>query len=454
MSDFFCFFHIFLRRKQIFLFFRTYKKEKAKENTILKGKHFNKVLIMGILLALFACTAIGCGKSAESSEKTSGKVTVIKEQSQLERGRFYVETEDGYAVPYWGNTSFDTGSNYNSSNEQRVAWFTDQDWDCIPTVYAGSKVVYRTNEDFDETFYFQKFADIGYSIGVCNMTTTDTGRYKFSTDLDRNQINPSSDASKLLDLQGVNVTIDTVGGALVRSNMVSSCGTILGLNANEDYPVDIYVGTEIQNYSLKADSRVLNNIQVNRMTQYEFVKAEIIEIPIPSTFASGYYSVNGSGLFRYISAEDKGKDYTKIDMNQLNLGDGDYSDYLGNNQYYEHNHTETLTLANNGTYTIRVHIDGDPNPDLLVGEYDQPLSVFVTVDSKPIELKKNQEGVYTATFEATRGIAMLEYKNINGRVHSYSLLYHDPEEELLEDSELPLGSSEAPVESPEVTEEK
>lgn len=392
------------------------------------GKHMIMTLIATMILSCTGCTAEQAGIETSASESAEVKLNVmyIENMEDLARGNFYVETPDGYASPYWGDVSFDIES-YMSSDSSKVAWFNDYDWTAIPTIYEGDHVVYRTNQELSENFYFERFLDIGYSLGIANMEQTQTGRYKIDIDADtKNQIKPTSDAFRLTELGENALIIDAIGGTPLRSSLISECGTITNLKKDNSYICDVYVGTEIQPYEIIADSRVLYSGQVNLVHDYEFIQAEIIEIEIPDYFNSGYYSVNGSGIFRYV----KGSHYTEdTDFNILNPASQEAADKLAEASANKMESTEYVDILSPGTYKITFAYDEEINVNLLTEEMTSDNvpapEAYINTGNDMVIFTKAERGnrILVADITVETGSYPVEISKIYGRGYSIDIQY-------------------------------
>ena len=93
--------------------------------------------------------------------------------------------------------------------------------------------------------------------------------------------------------------------------MVTRAGTVLGLTKDSKYSVDVYVGSELSRLTLRADSRALAAMKTYDLTDYTFLEDKVLRIDIPQSLPTGYYLVNGKGLFRYVagSAYDENTDF-------------------------------------------------------------------------------------------------------------------------------------------------
>ena len=81
--------------------------------------------------------------------------------------------------------------------------------------------------------------------------------------------------------------------------------SVKGLKKDAAYKCEFYTGTYFQDYKLTADARTFHQIEAYTFSDYDFVHSNFIVINLPDYMNSGYYSINGLGLFRYITEEDK-----------------------------------------------------------------------------------------------------------------------------------------------------
>lgn len=149
-----------------------------------------------------------------------------------------------------------------------------------------------------------------YTIGVANMMAdggdhyyieyamTDEDDYKYFLDLE-------SDAAQLTDIEIITkLYLDKVGSIKVTKDTVSDGGTVLGLTKDKQYKCEFYTGTYYQDYVLTANIHTFTSMEFFTAYNYEFAHSRFIIIEIPDYFKSGYYMLNGVGLFRYVADED------------------------------------------------------------------------------------------------------------------------------------------------------
>jgi len=127
---------------------------------------------------------------------------------------------------------------------------------------------------------------------------SDEEDYKYYLDL-------TSDVSQLTDLEVVTkLYLDKVGEVKVDEESVSDGGTVLGLTKDKQYVCEFYTGTFYQDFLLTANIHSFGSMERFVSYDYEFMHSTFIVIEIPEYFTSGYYFVNGVGLFRYVDDED------------------------------------------------------------------------------------------------------------------------------------------------------
>lgn len=315
-------------------------------------------------VAAIALTVSSSGCSLYRSNKpanTPGQVDVIESADDLRDGGYYILSEDKYQACYVGASSFDM-SKVSPTKDSKVLWFGD-DWGKIPTLYEGDQLVFYTTAVLDEKFALERYEDLGYTFGFCNMQKTDSGRFSLSTDPDDLTVFAASSAKEILSLTKKSVIIEAVGKTAIRAGMVTRAGTVLGLTKDSKYSVDVYVGSELSRLTLRADSRALAAMKTYDLTDYTFLEDKVLRIDIPQSLPTGYYLVNGKGLFRYVagSAYDENTDFNAPEEGSSSTNaDGGMV------------RTETITIDKAGTYilTIRYAAGTDnvkPTANLVTG---------------------------------------------------------------------------------------
>ena len=309
-------------------------------------KMFGKALTIGMAAAMLLT---GCGSQGTATGggadpgETDSKAIAL--QKQLEDGRFYVRKKDKdgkwqYYPVCAGEKTFDDDDIVEMADPKR-SFMYKKDYADIPTLDqdAGDELVMCTGAEFSEDFVYERFEDAGYTIGLVNLVTSDSGRYYVSTDEEKANTYPGGDTDDILLFNAKdneNVILEALGGVPLRTvlnedgtvnyTFLTDYGSLTGLKKDESYDADVYVGTILHAFKFKADVREFGSMQVYKSHDYEFVDKGLIKMDIPDWFNSGYYSMNAQGLFRYKkSGTADATDDNLADYNVRNINPADDS---------------------------------------------------------------------------------------------------------------------------------
>ena len=314
-------------------------------------------IMLALSSSLTSCSLYRQGRAPASSEK----IDVIDSIDELRDGGFYILSNGKYQSCYVGTSSFDM-SRISDTKDSKVLWF-GTDWGKIPTMYEEDQLVFHTTGVLDEKFVLERYEDLGYTFGFCNLERTTSGRYSLSTDPEDLTVLSSSSAEELLTLTKKSVIIEAVGKTPIRSGMVTRAGTVLGLTKNSRYSVDVYVGSELSRLTLQADSRALAAMKTYNLSDYTFLESKVLRIDIPRSLPTGYYLVNGKGVFRYVagSSYDENTDFNAPEEEKGGTSNGS-----------ETVRTETINIEKTGTYILTIQYSAgtdktEPSANLITG---------------------------------------------------------------------------------------
>lgn len=329
----------------------------------------NKRLISIVIVVVMACLTIlsslaltGC-----SSKKDKGPQKLVFDQNDekaylngLEDGKFYVRHKNEFSEVYFNNTTFEKGKMVTRANEKRIYWFKE-DEDKIPTLYKGDSLVLFTRKSLEEKFILERFMDLGYSVGLCMMTPTESGRYAISTDIKKKNTYPYSDADAITKLSNKQVIVDSINKPIRyykeeydkdTNELISppesiivptKYGTIPNLKQNEYYDVKVYEGTVEHDYKLQANVFILGSMEVLTDLNYKFDDEYLLGISLPADLKTGYYSINGQGLFRYVAESTYNKN---TNFNEPNETDKEKEESYESQRYADENVELDLTREN------------------------------------------------------------------------------------------------------------
>ncbi|RHU82988.1 hypothetical protein DXC24_12845 [Clostridium sp. OM08-29] len=376
-----------------------------------------------IVLTIMALCLTGCSRKKINDKteiKIDNNIEYVESLDELEENTYYVVHDGKYEKPYIKNASFDIKYDTSSTlNEDDVAWYME-DFSKIPTLYSGDYIVYYTSEEFNENFYIRRYEYLGYTVGISKMERLDSGRYAFGIGT-YETINPDSDANRLKEEGETRAIIDNIGGAQLRSGNVSKAGTIIGLSKNKSYAADVYIGTELKSYILKADSIALRAMETDTIKDYTFLRSKVIRLNLPDYLNDGYYDINGSGIFRYV----KGTSYTdSTDFNVPNIVPEQTADA-------ENVKDETQDLSQDANATVTeqftVNKEGTVTVTVTYGELSNVSYDVANPTSKVIgnysvyTLSDDGNGQMKMSANLKAGTYKLEISGLYGRSYKYEV---------------------------------
>lgn len=269
--------------------------------------------IIALVAGVFGYTKYQEKKAAEAAANVDYSLQTLTED-QLQGGNYYINDGSSFyqVAPgtLYSSKDDDTAIATEASPDTRMVMFGKDD-EQIPTLYKDSKLIYKSSdfnnpsaegtvESTPTDFYLERFYDEGYSIGVRGLTNIDGT--KFRTTISGVTYYPGSDASLILPTESdKELTLDKVNGVPISTDNVTSAGTIKGLTQGQSYTVDAYVGTSPVGGSIIADTHMFTSYELYDIKDYDLSENGYAVITMPDYMWSGYYYINGVGMFRYVN---------------------------------------------------------------------------------------------------------------------------------------------------------
>ena len=414
-------------------------------------KHISAIIVMATM-AIATAGLAGCG--SQSSEKVSDKPSYLE---LLENNKFYVRhADDTCEEVYFGQGTYESGRTVNTPDRERVLWYQD-DYEKIPTLYEGDSLIFYSTDVLTEKFILERYEDYGYTIGLCGLTSTPSGRLSISTKTNDNCTFPNGDTDVILTYQNDTVVLDKLGGQELRYEAPSSIttqeereeaiknapitesGTIKGLKKDLVYEAEVYEGTILhEGLEFTANVHAFGSMEVTETTDFVFeVENNVIRVNIPDFFNSGYYNINGLGMFRYV----KGKTYTD-DMDFFNVPNVvpeedensktitvQESSYQAVDKKSEQKEEQTVpkkeTKKDEKTTSFKVTATGRLNIQIsftLKDGYDavgdglpDPSAVITTPSGRTISLEPDGDGLFLSLNATELGEYKITYYDLNVR---------------------------------------
>ena len=295
-----------------------------------------------LLFLVVTLTLSGCGLFSTFGDSKKEEKFEYSDINELKSGRAYVWNAASNETIYDDIAKVNSESvffrvhlgDYNFKNEElkemfehpRTIWMNEKNDKRIPTVTSRDALIYISDTQVPDSIVFERFGDYGYTIGVANLIA-DGGEHYYlpyaadGENLYKYYLDMKSDASQLGDFKTITkLYLDKVGNVKVNKDSVTDGGTVAGLTKGEQYVCEFYTGTYYQDYLLTANIHTFCSFERFISYEYEFLHSNCISVTIPDYFKSGYYVVNGVGLFRYVADEDL-ESYDKGEFDSINWND-------------------------------------------------------------------------------------------------------------------------------------
>lgn len=218
------------------------------------------------------------------------------------REGFFVKNEDGTFTPIMNQLTGYQGVSEEAS-PVRYLWFTNNQINLsnlIPVVTEESPLVmiYDHDKNMPQTYYLEKYAYRGYTIGCHIYREPDNSLY-FSTE---GYLSTSNAGESVSEVSGDIYRISTINGSdiLPHKNVDNNMQLLLGLEKDKYYDFEFYQGTKYRKLTTIADTMVLQSEDMMILNNpYTKTKEGYFIINLPDNLKSGYYYICGLGLFRY-----------------------------------------------------------------------------------------------------------------------------------------------------------
>ncbi|MCD8084621.1 MAG: hypothetical protein LUE86_14225 [Clostridiales bacterium] len=426
-----------------------------------------KSLLAGIMVliaaggGLFAVKMMKDKKAAEVAEQAAVEATMTPTQrvyaaSEITGGTYYIKDGDNF-YPVVSGTLYSSAKNDTAIAKiadpaNRILMFGSDDA-TIPTMYSDSSLVFKAQdgESIPQEFILERFSDNGWSVGIRGLSQITGGNLR--TVVDGFTFYPGSSISSLNVSSGNELIFDKIDGLPFGSNILSSVGTIDGLEQGKSYKLDAYVGTNYVGMEAIADTHIFISMERYSMTEYSMDPSGYMIVSFPHDLWSGYYYINGLGVFRYInqpksmgdSVEDFNTPYYITDCTgneTINPASG-YGNDTDNDRTWDYTipvPSDTSILEITVTFQGSL-ASGTPDAKLISpngGEYPLELKNDVT-NTLYIKTEFPQEGTWTVSMS-----------NMASRVFDVSVSFGESVTGQIEISKTDEKQAEMHVELPEM----
>jgi len=281
----------------------------------------NKLYISIISILTSMCLLTGCelpqiGGSRPSNEIADntkdglikmelGKGIRVNENNlseSLTNGSFYII----HNHKYYEIKKYDL--NYDQTDEvggvvkpERQLYYTTENEVDIPTLFPGDKLVYYSTDTLLDYVTWERYYDLGYTIGIHNLQKMVSDRYYIDTSNDARieTIIPDSELYDIYNLKVDQVYVNKINDVDINTKIVKD-GLITPLVKSQVYDLEVYSGSFYKHFNAVANIHAFRAYELFASPEYTPNREFLYEIQIPDYFVDGYYSPNNAGLFRYV----------------------------------------------------------------------------------------------------------------------------------------------------------
>ncbi len=293
------------------------------------------IVVAVLLIGSTVLNKLGLLNGATTYLEESKEIQQIASVEDMEQDKLYIWKDCKDKNIDSGKNTFQAcpveNSNYKrgksgSASVTYTVWVPSNADKEIPTLTSKDKLLFVSASYVPDVYEFTRLRDNGYSFGLAALVADSSGHYYIDYSESgkkayKQHINPDSDAGDLIGIGAGRLHLDKVGKTKITDEYVTEDGIIKGLKKDKVYKCQFYVGSIYQDYNLTADQHTFTEFEDFTCYGYEYLHSNAISIDIPEWLCSGYYIVNGLGMFRYVDDTDvasyNGEPYDEnIDWNE------------------------------------------------------------------------------------------------------------------------------------------
>lgn len=281
----------------------------------------SRVIALGLILTMTAtlfsgCTSIIKKQTAAVNEATSDSDNLYdgqyyiwhdSKEDNIEKDLHRTSNRKGNDVDELFTPVYAGGMDNNDTDSLQYFYSTTTGEHKIPTLFTGDKLVYHSTKEVPMTIKVTRMKDDGYSIGLYDIKKyNDTNLYYINTgdnfvdSITKTDTASATVAQESTDKEINNVFISTVGKKTLVPKMLTESGIIANLKKEGKYDVCYSFGTMQSKATFVADVHFFSHMEDFELKDMTFIDDNLVEVNIPAYFKSGYYFMEGFGLFRYV----------------------------------------------------------------------------------------------------------------------------------------------------------
>ncbi len=232
----------------------------------------------------------------------------------LQKDRYYVKQN----TRFWPVCTNTVGTNMTATeriSKSRVIPLTPSTESSVPDCFYGEGLAFASDRELTRNVLLERYKSIGHSIGAFGGRFDDAGYLCYL----RSDacIVPGSSFAKAIGEDGSEfIRIVSINNEKITPAQVDTeCGVINVLEEDKKYTVQMYSGTEYMDIEVVADTLMLKSFELflyENEKGMDFSSNSYLYFPMPEDLKTGYYQINGMGLYKYYEVE-RGKEDVNAD---------------------------------------------------------------------------------------------------------------------------------------------
>lgn len=271
------------------------------------GKKGTYILLLFSAISLLLSS--GCGKKEIFVNTNAAYELIALADSELSDDTYYVKDGADFFAIYQPQGKASGIASKPSAG--RIVWF-DKDLSLVPSLYANELIAYPSKSTQLEKISLERFKEVGWSIGLYGGYIDKDGYIYYS--LKNNCIKETDAYEQLKKMKSDSIRIVSINDTPVTKDSINDAGLITGLEKKGQYVIGLYSGTYYDTITITADHYFLESFEVMGINKAYDTKNGYLAIYMNEDYPSGWYSINGMGIFKYYAYTKGEQENSEQDM--------------------------------------------------------------------------------------------------------------------------------------------
>ncbi len=295
------------------------------------GKATKRMVSVLLIAACIIPVLSGCGKKSILQEKDAQYKLVSLNDYELQNNVYYIKDGTKFYATYMPqNNGLNSGNSNLLVSPDRFAWL-QKDYSLLPTLYKDEIIAYASPDYEISGIQLERLQYCGFSFGFFGGAFDSEGYYE----IDKGSLIKDTDAAAVFNkYSSSTIKIISIDGEPISPDMINATGLFQNIEEDSIHKFEIFAGTKYDTVSIKADYMYFVSYELYNMNNISTTKNGYVAISMPEGAKSGFYFVDGKGMFKYCDfkkgeeSEDKilsNESYYQTEEEKLSLYSQQYS---------------------------------------------------------------------------------------------------------------------------------